>query len=157
MLPGVPPAQKNGEQVVYRDYPLLLWFLGVIALILSWVADEFVGRLVFALLAMASIGFMSILTVAVDHTRGTLDLRYRALFRDSTKVYSVNDVCLVTVVEDGGEGTYRIQLVLRSGEKVPLRSSYSAGKRGKERVARRLRSELGIVEADFIDLLRGRN
>jgi hypothetical protein len=137
-------TMSSNEQVVFRDYPLKLWLMGVIAVVGTWVPNPIMVRLLFALLGVAAIGFMSVLTVAVDHTRGTLNLHYRALFRRSTKVYSVNDVCLVNVVEDRGEGTYRLELALRSGEVVPLRFGYTSGKEGKERRAQRLRSALRV-------------
>jgi hypothetical protein len=147
MPPEVTGAQSHNKQVVFRDYPLILWIMGVIAVTAGILMRETIlVRLVFVLIGAAAIGFMSVLTVAVDHTRGTLTLDYRALFRRSTKVFSVNDVCMVNVVEDQGEGNYRIQLVLRSGDVVPLRSGYTPGRRGKERLAKRLRSELRLVD-----------
>ncbi len=136
---------SSNEQVVFRDYPLILWLMGVIAVVVGiWIRESIVVRLVFVLMGVAAIGFMSVLTVAVDHTRGTLTLHYRALFRRSTKVYSVTDVCFVNVVEDRGEGNYRLELALRSGEVVPLRSGYTPGKAGKERLAQRLWSALRV-------------
>jgi len=78
---------SSNEQVVFRDYPLILWLMGVIAVVVGiWIRESIVVRLVFVLMGVAAIGFMSVLTVAVDHTRGTLTLRYRALFRRSTTV-----------------------------------------------------------------------
>ena len=160
MPPRVTEAQSNNEQIVFRDYPVILWPFGVLALLLGvGLPETILVRLVFVLLGVAAIGFLGILTVAVDHTRGTLSLHYRALFRRSTKVYALNDICFVNVVDDGGEGTYRIELTLRSGEVVPLRSGYTAGKASKERLAKRLRSELHLVDGFSVDSnrLRGRN
>jgi hypothetical protein len=150
-------TERNREKVVFRDYPLILWFVGALAIVIGiQIRETIVLRLIFVLMGLAAVGFMSVLTVVVDHTRGTLNLSYRALFRRSTKMYSVTDVCLVNVAEDSGVGTYRVELVLRSGEVVPLRSSYSVGKPGKKRQARKLRSALGILDgpAAFIDVLR---
>ena len=145
----------SGQKVVFRDYPLILWLLGAIALFVGiWLIDEIAGRLVFIGLGIAAVGFMAVLTVTVDHTNRTLYLKYRSLFRRSIKMFSIVDVCGVNVVCDNDEGNFRIELLLRSGQRVPLRSAYSPGKWLHERKARRLRAELGIIDdlATFLKL-----
>jgi hypothetical protein len=132
---------KNNEKVVFREYPLVFWGMAVPALVVSAFVPDV--RVVFVLLSIATIAFASILTVAVDGARGTLILRYRSLIRASKKTYHLNEICFVNVAEDSeGERMYRIELILRSGEIVPLRSGYTTGKAGKERRAQKIRSLL---------------
>ena len=133
------------EQVVFRDYPLIFWLVGMVPLFAAGViVDELSARIIFAVLGFSAIAFASVLTVTVDWRRSTLNLHYRSLVRDSTKSYSLRDISFVNVKEDKGEGNYRVELFLWSGEIVPLRSTYTAVRRSKERQARQLRSALGI-------------
>jgi len=132
------------EQVVFREYPLVFWFVGNVPLFATaGVIVELSTRVVFAALGVFAIAFASVMTVSVDWRRGTLNLHYRSLVRNSTKSYALRDISFVNVKEDS-EGTYRVEVFLWSGEVVPLRSTYSAGRRSKERQARRLRAALGI-------------
>ena len=139
----------SDEQVVFKDYPLWLWLTGVVALALSAgplgavIVEHSWERLLIALIGVALIGFASILTVTVDRRQETLNLHYRSLFRDSTTAYPFSEICFVDVVEDSeGERMYRVELILRSGQAVPLRYGYTGGKARKDRLAQRLRSEL---------------
>jgi hypothetical protein len=142
---------SSDVQVVFKDYPLTLWLFGVLFL-LTGAAFPFgqdapgaQGRVVMWLGGVLLIAFPSILIVTVDRTRGMLNLRYRALIRGSTKAYPLNEISFVEVAQDReGERMYRLELILRSGQVVPLRSSYSIGKGHYERRARRLRSALGV-------------
>ena len=140
-------AMSPSEQVVFKDYPLWLWLPGVVTLALApWVSEKTWESLLLSVMGVALIGFDSILTVTVDHRRGTLNLHYRSLFRVSTKAYPLSEICFVNVAEDSeGERMYRVELILRSGQVVPLRNVYSVGKTRQERRAQRLRSVLRVA------------
>ena len=104
-------AMSSNEQVIFRDYPLWLWLTGVVFLALVFgppgavIAEHWWERLLFGLIGVGLIGFDSLLTVTVDHRRGTLNLHYRSLFRVSTKAYPLSEICFVNVAEDSeGEG-----------------------------------------------------
>src|SRR5262249_27165231 len=56
--------------------------------------------LLFSLAGLAIIGFASILTITVDTRLQTLHLRYWSPLRVSTKVYPLNEIGFVNVVED---------------------------------------------------------
>ena len=139
-------AMSSNEQVVFKDYPLWLWLPGVVTLALAaGIAETIWERLLFALMGVVLIAFASILTVSVDHRRGTLNLHYRSLFRVSTKAYPLSEICFVNVAEDSeSERMYRVELILRSGQVVPLRRGYTVGKARKERRAQQLRSVLRV-------------
>ncbi|PYR95767.1 MAG: hypothetical protein DMG12_27995, partial [Acidobacteria bacterium] len=63
----------------------------------------------------------------------------------STKAYPLSEICFVNVAEDSeGERMYRVELILRSGQVVPLRNGYSVGKARKERRAQRLQFMLRV-------------
>jgi hypothetical protein len=102
-------------------------------------------RFVVPLVGVIIIGFGPVLTITVDLRQGVLNLRYRSPFRFSTKSFSFDEIFSVNVAEDWeGERMYRLELILRSGEVVPLRMGYSIGKGRMERRAKRLRSAIGI-------------
>lgn len=137
---------SSNEQVVLKDYPLWVWLGGLLNFVIADLTAESAWE--FYLLTLVSvivITFASILTVTVDHERGTLILCYRSLFLVSTKAYPLNEICFVNVAEGKKyESNYRVELVLRSGQVVPLRDIYTVGKERKERRAQRLRSVLGV-------------
>ena len=71
-------AMSSDEQVVFKDYPLWLWLPGVVTLALAaGIPEKAWERLLLALMGVVLIAFASILTVTVDHRRGTLNLHYR--------------------------------------------------------------------------------
>jgi hypothetical protein len=137
---------NNTEIVVFSEYPLLFWGMTLpVFFVAAFVPDV---RVVFVLVGIAAIAFASILTVRVDYARQTLSLHYRSPIRASKKEYQLSEIVFVKVAEDReGEGMYRIELILQSGEVVPLRSGYTTGKTDKERRAQRIRSALtgGVV------------
>jgi hypothetical protein len=133
------------ERVVLRDYPLWLWLPGVVTIAVSTeIMDKTSERLLFWVLGAAVIAVAPILTVTVDHSRETLRVQYRSLLHVSNKTCPLKQIRCVNVVEDAeGERMYRVEIVLRSGEVVPLRNGYSVGKSLKERRAQQLRSAIG--------------
>jgi hypothetical protein len=144
-------AMSSNEQVIFRDYPLWLCLTGVVLLALVFgplragIAEHWWQRLLFGLIGVGLIGFDSLLTVTVDHRRGTLNLHYRSLFRVSTKAFLFSEICFVNVAEDNeDQRNYRVELILWSGQTVPLRNGYSIGKGRKDRLAQRLRSVLRV-------------
>jgi hypothetical protein len=134
----------KSEQVVFRDYPIWHWLSGVMLIVVGAVVGDSSGeRLVIAVVGLAFIAFAAVLTVTVDRRRGILNLHYRSPLRASTEVYPFSAICLVDVAEDDErERMYRVELILQSGQVVPLRSWYTVGKWRKERRAQRLRSVL---------------
>jgi hypothetical protein len=139
-------ATSPNEQVIFKEYPLAWWLFGLafllVGLPLLKIDRELVALTLFGAVVIA---FASILTVTVDKGNGKLNLRYRSLVRASNKSYLLSEIDFVNVAEDSErERMYRVELVLRSRDVVPLRSFYSIGKAGKERRARQLRSVIGV-------------
>ena len=131
------------EKIVFREYPIWIWYIGALVLTVATITaisgSSIWGPIVSALIGFLIMAFASILTVTVDSEQGTLNLHYRSLFRRSTKVFFLSEVGQVEVVEDNDrERMYRIELILQSGEVVPLRGSYTVGKRRKKRRADRI-------------------
>src|SRR5437016_1205415 len=92
---------SSTEQVVFKDYPLGVWLTGIAALVLGVVIpDRIWERILFVVIAFPFIGFVPILTVTVDPMREALQLRYRSLFRVSTRVFSFSEIYSANVRED---------------------------------------------------------
>lgn len=137
---------NSNEQVIFRDYPLWIWFTGALVLAVAAISAESVWKLIgLSLIGFLIIAFASILTVTVDQNDGNLNLHYRSLFRRSTKVFPLSEICLVDVVEDNErERMYRMELILQSGEVVSLRRFYSVGRRRKKRRTERIRTAIQV-------------
>lgn len=123
-------AMSSTEKIVFRECPIWIWYIGALVLAVAAMTaisgDSVWGPIVSSLIGFLFIAFASILTVTVDYDQGNLNLHYRSLLRLSRKVFPLSEVCLVEVVEDNErERMYRIELVLQSGEVVPLRGFYS--------------------------------
>ena len=131
-------------QVLFRNYPKIFPFAGVLILFLAAILPDKAWQAALMIaIGIALLGFASVLTVAVDQKNRTLYLRYRSLFRRSTIVYPLSEICFVNVVEDSeGEGTYRIELALWSGKTVPLTDEFSGGLNSTERRARQIEALL---------------
>ena len=131
------------EHVVFRDYPLALWLTAAMVVAGAFGADDIWQGLLVALVGAALIAYASVLTVTVDRRRETLHLRYRSLLRVSTKSFPFREIRAVNVAEDNeGERMYRVELLLHSGETVPLRTMYAVGRARKNRRAERIRSAI---------------
>jgi len=75
-----------------------------------------------------------------------LHLHYRSLVRFSEDVSVGRDLFRQVAEDFEKERMYRIELILRSGEAVPLRWGYMVGKGHHERRAQSVRSVLGLEE-----------
>jgi hypothetical protein len=140
---------SSTEKIVLREYPIWIWFIGALVLAVAAMTalsgDGVWGLIVTSLIGFLFIAFASILIVTVDYDQANLNLHYRSLLRLSTRVFPLSEVCLVEVVEDNeGERMYRIELILQSGEVVPLRFFYSVGKRRKKRRAERILTAIQV-------------
>lgn len=145
-------AEKNPNQLVIKDYPVALWIFGGIAFVTG--AYFIVSRAAFVVgLIALGIGILvsllpPVVTVIADRGREILILRKRALLRRSEEEYPFWDIDSVEVErshDSEGSTTYRVALVLSSGEWVPLRGYYSSGLSTKEKQARRLREFIGVT------------
>jgi hypothetical protein len=144
-------ALHSNEQIVFRDHPLMFWFFGILPLGIAVLTHEILWkRLLLVLAGLAVIGLAPVLTVAVDSARGILHLHYRSPLRSYTKTFSLNEIGFVRIAEiRDSNRMFRVELILLSGEVVPLRKGYATGKAGKKRQAKKLRSALGIDAAEY--------
>lgn len=145
--------ENKQERLTIREYPVAFWLVGAIGIGMGLAfvvggASRIFGTIE-GLVGVLFILLSSITTVIADRQAGSLTIRYRSLMNSSLKEYLLTEVGSVEVERDrGGEGgsVYRIAVVLKTGEHVPLHSYYSSGYSGKERKARRLREFLDLKD-----------
>lgn len=106
----------------------------------------FGGLFVIAGLAFAVI-FGSVITCSIDKSLGTFVLQSNRLVHRSRKEYALRDLYGVTVEfhrTNRGGRTYRVALVMQSGDRVPLTAYYSSGLNKKQQTADRICAFLNL-------------
>lgn len=154
----------DSNRLVIRGYPIVLWIFGLVVLgIGAWLVYQglktpsmflvsaFPLVIGFVLLAFAA----TIDTIVVDRTTGLFSIRRQALLRNVFKEIPIGEISQVRVdssVSRDSKGnrstTYQMQVVLRSGETIPLETGYSSGASGRQAKADRLRAFMGIGGLD---------
>lgn len=138
------------REIVFRQYPYWLWLVGLAILTLAAaVIDDIWDRTLLAVIGMGFIVLPSTLTVTIDRKSSLVGVHRRSLLQSSSKEFPLRDIASVSVAEER-EHMYRVQLVLRSGDVVPLEKGSSVGKARKERAAERLRDTLHALLAALL-------
>lgn len=87
------------------------------------------------------------LILEMDKSLGTLLICKKGFLHQDVQEYRLKDVTSVIVQTSNssdGDDTYRITLVLGSGDYIPLRSYYSSGRRPKALIAEKIREFLNL-------------
>ncbi len=156
------------DQLIVREYPFLFWLLGggsmLFGLLDALQAGHLPGLLFFLIGAALILFLAPVVTVVVDKGRGTLSIRRRTLLRNQVREIRLHDIATIQAdsmtsrTRGGGyRRAFRLELVLVSGEKIPLQGYYTGGPFAflddKEWKARTLRAFIGPLasEADATD------
>jgi hypothetical protein len=162
-------VEHTPTRLVLRERPWLVWGVGLLlagaGLFVALTSDE---RLFGA--AFVAVGLGAILlagqTVTCTFDRATGDFRRasRGWPRSGQLRHPLADVRQIRLSQSSGRGqTYRVELVLPAGRRVPLTTTYGSGKADLEATARLIRSFLGLPDPgevelpgirDLIDMLR---
>lgn len=149
--------QSQDNNVLFRDVPYFLWIFGLFfggiggTIVTAsgapiWMAVIFIG------VGLALVVFVPILTVSLDRNSGVLILKRTGILTRSTRELRINqisDIYISTKVSsdsDGTSTTYQVNILLESGEVIPLRKYSSSGYRGKAKRAAQLREAVGLGE-----------
>ncbi len=145
----------NGKdsQLVVRDFPILLWILGLVFAGFSAFGLLEGGPpvlLVFSAVGLAFLLFASVLTITADRITRTLKLEYRSALHRCLKQFSFDEIVGIGVerISSRKGYTYRVTLKQKDGQVIPFRSSSSSGSGKKEQQAARLRDFLGVPAFD---------
>jgi hypothetical protein len=148
----------NDPQLVLRDVPIFLWLFGLIfggvgLLILVQGGPPVMGGL-FLLVGLGFLLFTSALTITADRITRMLTLDYRSVFRHTQKQMSFDDIAGINVERSlssgrkGSQYTYRLAVLRKDEQVIPMRSFSSSGWRKKEKRALQLREFIGIQDSN---------
>ena len=150
--------QQNDSRLVMRDIPILQGVLGILFAGVGTLVLSQGGLLIFGgIFAAVGAGLLlmnSVLTISADRMTRTLRIDSRSALRHTVTQVPFNEIVGINVERRiaGGKGgfTYRLTLLQRDGQVVPLQSVSSSGWKGKERRAVRLRAFLGIQDSNQV-------
>lgn len=147
-------------ELKFREVPIFGWLLGFAGL--GWGAYLFMTnaemRFLGLMVAVAGLLFLLFgyaLTVTADKTTGNLILDYRSIFLHSVREIPLNQIETIRVDSSTSQGrkrgtrttTYRVEAVLKSGERIPFRSYFNGNFFKQEKWAKELRHFLSLPEA----------
>ncbi len=144
------PTQTN-QPLIIKNYPLIFWIICAV-LILSGAyfvlsSETRILGSILALLGVVITVLVSIETITVDKAKATFILHKRSLLKQSTQEFNTNDIASVELESSNSDNSsvYREVIVLKNGERVPFRNSYSSGLKGKEKRIQQIRDFLGMT------------
>ena len=141
------------NHLVMKKYPILEWIFGLIFIGVGiWVALQpdglITGIIAIAVGVLFGVILASINTVIIDKTQGVFTIRQRKIYQNKVNEIPLSDVDTIdlethrSLNKGRTSTTYRLVVLTRSGERVPLTSSYSSGYLGKANQAKKLREFL---------------
>lgn len=160
-------AEKTAGRLVLQEKPWLVLLVGglfiVSAGVMAVMTGERLGGAGFALLgAVLILAFGNTVTVTFDTNVNRFTRRVRGPVRNSEITHRLSEVAGASVEASRasrGSPAYRVALVLASGARLPLTTSYSSGKAAKEEDAATIRAFLNLKQGPeiqipgFIDML----
>lgn len=145
----------SSDILVFRDYPILMWLFGGIFVALGFYIGISQNGIVPGLICIViglgvGLPMATVNTITVDRLRMTLTLQRHSFFKKVIKEFPARQIESIEVESSltynrNYNKVYRIVVIAKSGEKVPLKDVYSSGFEGKEKFAQRLRDNLGIA------------
>lgn len=149
-------VEKTSTTLVIRSRPWLEWLVGVLFIAAgSWAAfggePVFGGGFVLAG-AVIALGFANTVTSRFDRTTGRFTRSMKGPIRRSELAHPLDQIASVRVEAGGGSSSspsqsYRVVVVLKSRERVPISSGSSSGKTDKEALAAEIRRFLKLSDA----------
>lgn len=141
---------SQSKRLIFNDQPIALWLFGGLWSAFSvWILiqDFQIPSLLFLLIGVGILLLSKELRVTLDQGAGELQMEYRGLFGRSVRTIplaEIADVMIERSRSSRGGTTYRVTLLLHSGERRPLRSYYSSGYAAKEKMANQIRAAIGL-------------
>lgn len=150
----MPPSDPN--RLVISNRPVSVWIIGGIFMLVGlftaisggpWYIGLIFGGVGLVTFLLGGLGSQLVL----DKTEGAARLTRYTLAGKQVSEYLLSEVSTAEVARtggahhrrSGGSSTYRIELLLTNGERVPLTSYYTSGSMSKQLQADKIRSFLG--------------
>jgi hypothetical protein len=144
----------------FTEYPYMLWIFGAGLMILGIYLYKLPGDLLWsisflALGAALAFVFSNTTTVVADKTRLSLTIQRKGLLKNQAQEFSKSEIETFEVDTShgyisgrSGRAVYRLVMVKKTGEKIPLENVFSADEKGREEKARLLREFLGVTVSE---------
>lgn len=145
---------------IIRDVPYMMWVfgLGVIGVGIYGFITNFlpmIPRLIVIGVGLSMFLLPSILNVYVDRSRRILSIERKKILGGKEVEVQIDKIERIFVDRrvrrdsDGDRSTsYQVILILDTGERVPLRNSYSSSRRKQQKFAEIIREEIGLDHVD---------
>lgn len=145
-------AEQTEGRLVLQEKPWLVLLVGglfvIAGLVVAVGAGEPLAGVGSAILgALVILAFGNTVTATFDKSAGRFTRSVRGLIRNSDVTHPLPEVAGVAVDASPSANPsrgYRMAVTLASGARVPLTTSYSSGKSGKEQTAAAIRQFLGL-------------
>ncbi len=143
------------NEYALKEYPIvsMLFGLGTIAgaFYFYFRMNQWIPAAILLVIGLLMVLFSSVLEINGNRITRTLSISRRGLIQRYYREISFDEIAAIQVAvhhgtdSDGDSTTnYRIEIALKNNEIVPLRKSYSSGRRSKEKKAQALREFIGV-------------
>ena len=150
-------SQNN---TLIREYPVIEYLVGLALLAVSvftaiGAKGDWTFTFITSIVAILFLIFAASLVVTADRITGTLTIRRTSLLRRYKREIPISNIAAVQLessrssTSSGSSTTYRIVVITKDNETIPLRTSYSSGMLAKEAKAKKLREFLGVGGQDL--------
>jgi hypothetical protein len=94
--------------------------------------------------------FAAVLVVQADRVNGTLTIHRRSVLRGYVREIPIVNIAAIQLqAAPGSSSSYRIVVITKENEIIPLRTAYSSGINSKKAKAKKLREFLGVGGEDL--------
>lgn len=152
-------VEKTAGRLVLQEKPWLVLFIGTLFIVTGMVMAVKTGEWMaggFAVLgALLIAAFGNTVTATFDSSIGRFTRTSKGLLRNNETAHQLPDIAGVDVQASPAARSsrgYRIALALASGVRVPLTTSYSSGKSGKEQTAAAIRQFLNLQHVPEVEI-----
>lgn len=152
--------RRTERELVLQERPGLVWLVGglftIAGLLVAAISTDKLFGAAFALVGLVLLlAFANYVTSTFDLTAGRFTRTVKGLIRRSEASCLLADIVGLRVeqgLSSRPSRSYRLALVLRSGDRLPLTTSYSTGRQDKERVAEVIRVFLELNDPGELPL-----
>jgi hypothetical protein len=137
---------KKSARVQWLIFICLMLFGLSMLVIPGWMSGGLVASLILMIIGLAGLLLSAENTITLDRNSNRFSLRRRYLWRTTFREHPLDQVTgfeLQSSHDSDGDRTYRIAIVLDTGEEIPFTTAFSSGRESKRRKVEQLNQWLG--------------
>jgi len=147
---------NNQTKLHFREKPFFVWGIGIFMLIVGGVMlfnnrEQWIASTIVMVVAVLVFLAGTVVEVSADKVERVLTISRRSILRKSNEEILFEDIDSIQLGtsydDEDGTTTYRVEVRLKDGSVVPLRSVYSSGRKKKEEQAQTLREFIGLSQS----------